>query len=166
MNWTLREKTKKEIDDMKNMMRGYKNYNPEVCPLEVTKSNGEVKDVWDLSENEIGGLIEQISREYEKGNKDQTRTAWAGQIISCWQSHHVSGISPRTAAGLFRLKATSKAPVDDFMGSLGSNVINNAKVIAKYLNGMNGNMQSPTDAQVLQVLENMASMQEMSRTQK
>ena len=39
--------------------------------------------------------------------------------------------------------------------------IEEARVIAQYLNGMNGTKQAPTDAQILQVLENIANMQEM-----
>ena len=176
MNWTLREKSEKEIQDevdesrvYSHMVKGEGKTRLDICPLEVTKSNGEVKDVWGLTENEIGGLIEQVTREFEKGNKDNQRIAWAGQIIRCWSDAHPQ-ISARMTAGLMKLRESAKTPVSrelvrDFMGPLANNNIEEARVIAQYLNGMSGTKQAPTDAQILQVLENMVNMQEMENSQ-
>lgn len=176
MNWTLRVKTEKEINDAvsqqsyyNHMVKGRSVIKSDICPLEVTKSNGEVKEVWDLSENEIVGLIEQMSREIEKGNKDQQRLMWAGQIVKCWGDKYKS-FGPRTIANLMKVKENAKTPVGrevvrDFMGPLANKKLEEAMVVAQYLNGMQGNMKPATDAQVMQVLENMANMQEMSRSQ-
>ena len=176
MNWTLRQKTNEEIEDKvsesnyyAHMVKGIGITSKDVCPLEVTKSNGEVKDVWALTEKEVYGLIAQMSSTFESGNRDKQREIWAGKIIQCWGAKNPQ-ISPKMTAELIKLRDNAKTPVSrevvrDFMGPLANKSIEEATTIAKYLNGMNGNMQAPTDAQVLQVLENMANMQEMSQTQ-
>lgn len=175
MNWTLREKTNDEIQNAvdesriySRMVGGLGDTKNDICPLEVTKSNGDVKDVWSLTEKEVYGLIAQMSSTFESGNRDKQREIWAGKIIQCWGAKNPQ-ISPKMTAELIKLRDNAKTPVSrevvrDFMGPLANKSIEDATAIAKYLNGMNGNMQAPTDAQILQVLENMASMQEMSQS--
>ena len=160
MNWTLREKTGKEIDDMKNLMRGYKNFNPQVCPLEVTKGNGEVKDVWNLTEEEVYKLIRLNIREFEEGRKDNVRIAWTSQILNCWKERHPS-ISLKMTTELIRIQADAKTPVSrdvvgSFVAPIASSEIEKIKIVATYLNGM----KTPSDGQMLQVAENMAQMLE------
>ena len=175
MEWTLREKSQKEINDKveesriySRMVKGIGISSSEVCPLEVTKSNGEVKDVWDLSEQEVFGLIRKISSEIDSGNRDKQREDWAFQITKCWGDKHPQ-VSPRMTVELMKLTGTVKTPVGkeiirDFMGPLANKTLNEATIIANYLNGMSGNQQNATKEQIMQVLDNMASFQEKSQT--
>ena len=173
MNWTLREKTKEEIESEVNesraysrMVGGFGKFSSDVCPLVVTKGNGEVKEVWTLSEHEIAGLISTMKKDYETTQRvDKERFGWAHQIMECWSNQHKP--SARLALDIMRLKdGSSKGYVADLVGGFASKPVEDAKIIANYLNGMNGNMKSATKEEIMQVLENMASIKEMANSRR
>lgn len=167
MKWTLREKTaveiEREVDESRaysRMVDGLGKTSREVCPLEVTMGDGTVKDVWELTEREVFGLIKKMSSEMESGNRDNKRVQWASQIIQCWGEQHPT-ISAKMSAELVKLTTNAKTPVGrevvrDFMGPIANKSLEEAKTIARYLKGnMNA---SVSDAELLNVLENMAEM--------
>ena len=167
MKWTLREKSDKEIQDAvseqsfyNHLVKGRSAIKSDICPLEVTMSNGDVKDVWSLTEQEVFGLIKKMSSEMESGNRDNKRVQWAGQIIQCWGEQHPT-ISAKMSAELVKLTTNAKTPVGrevvrDFMGPIANKSLEEAKTIARYLKG---NMNAAvSDAELLNVLENMAEM--------
>ena len=79
MNFTLREKTQKEIKEKKKTTK------VDVCPLEVTMASGRKVDAWDLKETEIISLVKSNLNE---GFVDGKRFAWSEQIIRCWSEKH------------------------------------------------------------------------------
>ena len=173
MSWKLREKTKDEIESQvsesqfyAHMVKGRGMLSSEICPLEVTKSNGEVKDVWELSENEVFGLIKQMSKEMESGKSDQQKLTWAFKIVKCWQDRN-SQVSPSIAAEFVKLKMSSNkssALIADLSTAISGQAIGEAKIIANYLNGMSGKDEKVTDEQILKVLDDMANIQAKSQT--
>ena len=172
MNWTLREKTKEEIESEVNesraysrMVGGFGKFSSDVCPLVVTKGNGEVKEVWNLSEHEITGLISTMKKDYETTKSvDNERMGWTHQILECWGNRHRP--SARLALDIMRLKESSAGYVMDMVGDFASKPVKDAEIIANYLNGMNGNMKPATNEEIMQVLENMVSIKEMSNSRR
>ena len=172
MDWTLREKTKKEIEREVNdskayshMVGGFGKFSSDVCPLVVTKGNGEVKEVWNLSEHEIAGLISTMKKDYETTKSvDKERFEWTHQILECWGKRH--NPSARLALDIMRLKESSTGYVMDMVADFASKPVKDAEIIANYLNGMNGNMKPATNEEIMQVLENMVSIKEMSNSRR
>ena len=94
MKFTLREKTKAEVDAVLDerkwgakIVKGIPDL--KVCPLVVTLASGREVDVWALTENEILSLIKaNMSEMTDKGFKDQQRAGWTSKILSCWREEN------------------------------------------------------------------------------
>jgi len=160
MNWTLRQRTQKEMDEEVNLRERYHNYDKNVCPLEVTFADGSKSKVWDLSEQKIFGLIKTLAKTFEKGEqRDPLREQWAAQIIRCWSDKHPH-ISAEFASRLFELSLEKNGPakeiVRDFSSGMIETRLNMAKEIAKYQ--ANGGKFSDKD--VLEVLQNEAKIEQ------
>ena len=159
MNWTLRQVSQREIDEEIKLRERYRNYDKNVCPLEVTFANGDKCKVWDLSEQKIFGLIMTMSNTFEKdGQRDPLREQWAAQIIGCWRQMHPY-ISAEFASRLFELKVeksgAAKEAIRDFSGDMLNNRENMAREIAKYQTGG----KEVSDLDVLQVLKNESAIE-------
>ena len=159
MNWTLRQRTQKEMDEEIALKKAYKNFNAKACPLEVVFSDGSKSEVWDLTEQKIVGLIKAIVNEMENHmQKDRQRIAWAGEIIKCWGEAHPE-VSNRMTAELLKVETSCKNPVTvDLVRSLYAPIayknLSQATTIANYLNGAKDGNISVDKAQLIEILEN------------
>ena len=160
MNWTLRQRTQKEMDEEINLRRRYRNYDDKVCPLEVTFADGSKSEVWDLSEQKIFGLIKALAKTFEKGEqRDPLREQWAKQIISCWSNKHPH-ISAEFASKLFELSLEKNGLAKEIVRDFGAGMIearlDMAREVAKYQ--ANGGEFSDND--LLEVLQNEAKIEQ------
>ena len=159
MNWALRKRTDKEMEEEIALKKAYKNFNAKACPLEVVFSDGSKSEVWDLTEQKIVGLIRAIANEMENHMQmDKQRIAWAGEIVKCWGEAHPQ-TSNKMTAELLKIEVGCKNPVTsdivrDLYGLIAYKNLSQAKTIANYLNGAKDGNISVDKAQLIEILEN------------
>lgn len=161
MNFTLNRKTQEQIEQERNQNRFYakmvKGQPKDICPMSVTLKTGKTIEVWDLEEDKILSLVDanmmQISgreeRQLDKGKE-------SFEIVKCWRQKHTD-VSVDFIEGYFDLKDKYKkhaSVVDDFMVPLVHKKVDKAKIIADYLNGMQGDKKEITSQNIIKILRN------------
>ena len=161
MNFTLNRKTQEEIDQERNQDRFYartvKGQPKDICPMTVTLRTGKTIEVWDLEEDKILSLVDanmmQISGKQER-QLDKNKESF--EIIKCWQQKH-KDVSVDFIEGYFGLKdkySKHSSVVDDFMVPPVHEKVDKAKIIADYLNGMQGDKKEITSQNIIKILRN------------
>jgi hypothetical protein len=177
MSWSLKEKTKEEINAEVNQSRGYSGmvggvgkYERDVCPYFVEFSSGkkvEKVDVWNLSENQIGGLIKKVATEWGKISKASSLNDMkrASIIFKCWIDKHQEASTQFTLnfcklIDSADLSGAQKEVMRDLVGDYCGKKISEAKAIATYISGGNTKVSS---TQIMQVLQNQIQMAEQNQ---
>jgi len=165
MNWSLRSRTQKEIDEEISLRRRYRNYDKEVCPLEVVFADGTKCAVWDLSEQKIFGLIKTMSETMENSQRDMLREQWAGQIVRCWMDKHPH-ISAVFASKLFELSLEKNGPAKELIRDLSGNMLDTRKNMAIEVAKYQANGGKISDNDILEVLKNEAKIEQNQQMDK
>jgi hypothetical protein len=177
MSWSLKEKTKEEINAEVNQSRGYSGmvggvgkYERDVCPYFVEFSSGkkvEKVDVWNLSENQIGGLIKKVATEWGKISKASSLNDMkrASIIFKCWIDKHQEASTQFTLnfcklIDSPDLSGAQKEVMRDLVGDYCGKKISEAKAIATYITGGNPEVSR---AQIMKVLQDQVKMAEQNQ---
>lgn len=159
----IRHKTDEEIKKEESLYRFgaqiAKGISKDVCPTYLVKKDGTKVDTWDLTEEQILGLIQidLVDFSSPKGNyqRENRHDVDAFKLISAIKGHYTPSIE--ATIKLMQLHSQYGHIVADIMGSIGCNkYFNDAKTIAAFNKEASGDFDKVSDYEVLEVLEQMA----------
>ena len=154
MNFTLREKSKEEI--AKEFESAVKHRQPQPCPMQVILKTGKTIEVWDLEEDKILSLVDSNMLQLtDKEPRQPDKIKDSFRIIKCWHEKH-KDVSVDFIEGYYGLKDkyNNAHAIEDFLKPIVSGKIDQAKIIADYLNGMQGDKKEITSQNIIKILRN------------
>ena len=159
----IRHKTDDEIKEEESLYRFgaqiAKGIPKDVCPTYLVKRDGTRVDTWDLTEDQILGLIQidLVDFTSPKGNykKDGRSDLDTFKLIDAIKKHYKPSIE--ATIKLASLQPEYGHIIADIIGSIGcAKYFSDAKTIATFNKEASGDFDKVSDYEVLEVLEQMA----------
>lgn len=158
----IRQKTAAELEEEKSLYSfgaHLVNGIPKpICPTYLVKRDGTRVDTYDLTEEQILGLIEIDLVDYTSPrgtyNRDNRTDLDAFRLAQEVKGHYVPSVS--ATLKLSQLEQQYGHIVRDLMGTIGSLThFDNARVIAQFNKECNGDFSQVTQEEIIAVLEQM-----------
>ncbi len=154
MKFKLREKTPKEMDLQKESIHYFPEFKA-VCPYEVCLGLNVI-DLWKLNDE---GIVTVIQTAISEDN--QTKDLF--KALDLWLEKRKDYVSVDMIEELFALKKENKDKskiINKCLNILAGKRIEDAKIIADYLKGMQGDENEIVDANILKVLQNQEKIKQ------
>lgn len=158
----IRYKTAAELEEEKSLYdfaaRVAKGIPKPVCPTYLVKRDGTRVNTYDLTEQQILGLIEIDLVDYTSPrgtyNRDNRTDLDAIRLVQEIKGHYIPSVA--ATLKLCQLEQQYGHILRDLMGSFGSiKYFDNAKTIAEFNKECNGDFSQVTQEEIIAILEQM-----------
>ena len=149
----------KLIERPENELIYLRRNNLKACPLVIEFMDGERVDVWDLSEEEILGLVGlNVANTCSKFTFNEEELKNAFKILKCWKEKH-NIVSRAFVQEYYHLKDRYKHNpkqqeyVRDMLNPIVFETVDLASKIAKFNKGKNNDFSAVTQSDILDIIE-------------
>lgn len=138
----------------------------EVCPTYLVKRDGTKVDTWDLTEEQILGLIEIDLVDYSSPRgtykKEDRHDLDAFKLASALKGKYIPSVA--ATLKLSQLETQYGHIVKDLIGSIGAMYdYEKARTVATFLKESNGEFEPATSEEIISILEQMVANEKMKK---